>query len=172
MTSLSSSHMVLFLLILLIFSLVITFVILEAKPKNKENFVAYDKPKIYPFGGREPDNCPECCGNIDWYLGPKLYKEYCPEDVPPAFENTKAYNAYYFPREDEQAQNYYGKLQESFTNTTFQKQKEQCKKKGLLPSYNPTICLQEGKITANCKCVDEFNNCKKCYPPIQYSNYL
>lgn len=172
MTSLSSSHMVLFLLILLIFSLVITFVILEAKPKNKESFVAYNKPKIYPFGGREPNSCPTCCGNIDWYLGPKLYKDYCPGDVPPAFEDTKAYNAYYSPREDTQAQNYYGKLQESFTNSnSFKKQNEECKEKGLKAAHNPDICVENGEINANCKCTDDLNNCKECYPPIKFSKY-
>jgi len=172
MTSLSSSHMVLFLLIVLIFALVITFVILEAKPKNKENYVNYNQPKNYPFGSKDPNNCPTCCGNIDWYLGPKLYNKYCPGDVPPAFENTKAYNAYYFPKEDNAAQNYYGKLQESFTNApSFKQQNDECKEKGLKAALNPNICVEEGKINANCKCVDEQGNCKECYPPIEFSKY-
>jgi len=170
MTSLSSSHMVLFLLIILIFALVITFVILEAKPK--ENYVNYNQPKNYPFGSKDPNNCPTCCGNIDWYLGPKLYQKYCPGDVPPAFEDTKAYNAYYSPRETTNAENYYGKLQENFTGVdSFIKQNNECKEKGLKAAYNPNICVEKGKINANCKCVDELGNCKECYPPIEFSKY-
>jgi len=37
--------------------------------------------------------CPACCGNIDWYLGPKEYSQKCPGSVPPAFKDTKDYYA-------------------------------------------------------------------------------
>lgn len=37
--------------------------------------------------------CPACCGNIDWYLGPKRYAKKCPGKVPPAFKDTKDYYA-------------------------------------------------------------------------------
>ena len=69
MTTISSSHMVIFLILILIFSLFITYIILDAK-KTKEN---------YTGRGRDPNSPPKCCGNIDWYLGEKKYNEYCPQ---------------------------------------------------------------------------------------------
>lgn len=83
-----NGYMVLFLIVVLVFSLVIIFVILEAKPrldKVKESF--------HQCQGRNPNGKYECCGNIDWYLGPKKYEKECPGKVPPAFKDMKEYYA-------------------------------------------------------------------------------
>jgi len=37
--------------------------------------------------------CPPCCGNIDWYLGPKEYEEKCGKGTPPAFPTLQDYYA-------------------------------------------------------------------------------
>lgn len=160
MNNLSNSTMTLFLLFVLIIALVITFAILAGRPKRLENFRLY--------GGRNPKGSFDCCGNIDWFLGPKLYKKTCPGDVPPAFQDTSAYNAYYNPINNPQAHKYFEKLQENFTN-----QEKECKEENLLPSYNPTICTVDKQYNpyANCKCVDAKNNCKKCFPNINLGKY-
>ena len=44
---------------------------------------------------------------------------------------------------------------------------EICKKEyNLFPAYGATQCMENGKPNpyANCKCADEFGECKVCYP--------
>jgi hypothetical protein len=44
---------------------------------------------------------------------------------------------------------------------------EKCKKEyNLYPAYGATQCMENGKPNpyANCKCADEFGECKVCYP--------
>ena len=168
----SNSHMVLFLLFVLVIALAVTFAILSGK-KQRESYKTW---------GSEKKSCPKCCGNIDWYLGPQLYKDYCPDSVPPAFKDTEQYDAYYFPKDTDNAHKYFGKMQENFVaerneewegKTSFEKQNEECKQKGLKAANNPEICTEgtNYKPYANCKCVDEQNNCKECYPPIDLDKY-
>ena len=42
----------------------------------------------------------------------------------------------------------------------------------LKASYMPKSCYVDGKLDpySNCKCEDEFGNCKICYPKIDHSN--
>lgn len=159
MNSLSDSSMTLLLLFVLVIALAITFAILSAKNKRMENF--------HQFSGRNPNGCFDCCGNIDWFLGPKYYKKLCPGSVPPAFQSTSAYNSYYNPMNDpENSHKHFNKLQENFSN------KEECPE-GESPAYNPHICSKKGKIDpyANCQCVDNKNNCTKCYPNVDIQEY-
>ena len=115
------------------------------KKKINENYNNYRL-----FGGRPPNGKPNCCGNLDWYLGDKEYQEYC------AGKN------------EEKMVEYFGNLQENLTE--FQRQNEECKKEGLKAANNPSVCIEEYsyKPAANCKCVDENNNCKICYDAIRY----
>ena len=55
--------MVVFLILILIFALFITYLLLNAK-KTTESYNNYQ-----PFRGRAPDGPPGCCGNLDWYMG-------------------------------------------------------------------------------------------------------
>ena len=108
MNSLSDSSMTLLLLFVLVIALAITFAILSAKNKRMENF--------HQYSGRNPNGCFDCCGNIDWFLG-KYYKKLCPGSVPPAFQNTSAYNSYYNPMNDpENSHKHFNNLQENFSN--------------------------------------------------------
>jgi len=162
--------MVLFLLFVLVIALIITFAILAGK-KNRESYKTW--------GGPMKKNCPTCCGNVDRYLGPQLYKNYCPNSTPPAFENTQQYDNYYFPQDTDNAHNFFAKMQENFVagrnegKSNFEKQITECKEKGLKPAYNPDICTENNnyKPYSNCKCVDDKNNCKECYPPINLDKY-
>ena len=155
----SNANIVLFLFIILIFALIIIFVILEAKkPKPVQE-------NLYLFGGRNPNGKFNCCGNIDWYLGPKAYKKDCPGTIPPAFQDVR---------------DYYASIQENFTNAPsndpykkkgFNKQVEECAQKGLKPAYNPSICTKDNTNLvpeANCKCIDEFGSCKECFPKVSF----
>ena len=96
----------------------------------------------------------ECCGNADWYLGEKKYKQMCPDSTPPAFENTRSSHCSY--------------LQENFRydNSTDKQYREECKEKGYELAYNRS-CVENGKLrtNANCKCVDSNEDCKVCFPP-------
>jgi len=95
-----------------------------------------------------------CCGNADWNLGEKKYREMCPDSTPPAFENTRSSHCSY--------------LQENFRydNSTDKKYREECKEEGYELAYNRS-CDKNGKLRtdANCKCVDNEENCKVCFPP-------
>jgi len=124
---------------------------------------------FYRFGGRDPNPgaCQSCCGNIDWYLGPKAYKKYCPDSIPPAFQD---------------ARDYYASIQEGFTGADsyagqkdFLKQDKDCKKENpdWQASYNPTICTKGINYVpnANCKCTDKKGNCAKCFPKLDFDKY-
>jgi hypothetical protein len=147
MTSDSGAFMVVFLLLILIFALFITFLILN---KNKVN-ESYGNYK--PFRGRAPDAPPSCCGNLDWYLGSKKYNEYC---------SGKEENY-----DKEKLQEFFGNLQENISRSN----DDDCKKMGLKPAYNPSVCTEEDSYepSANCKCVDNNNNCKLCYDKIKFN---
>ena len=60
MTIDSGPFMVVFLILVLIFALFITFLLLNIK-KTTESYNNYQ-----PFRGRAPDGPPGCCGNLDW----------------------------------------------------------------------------------------------------------
>ena len=112
---------------------------------------------LYPFINKKKENF-KCCGNIDWYLGNKLYNETCKKKLKENFENQEEYC--------EETPN--------FKRTTIQQDdedlEEYCQSKGLKASYSPNICSEgEGldmtyDFDRNCKCVDRKNNCKICYP--------
>ncbi len=105
-------------LIIIGFFLIIFIILNLRKPNQVENFKVVGGPNC-PYKTDEScpwvqqgtgpacqikedhAGCPACCGNIDWYLGPKIYGEKCPGKVPPAFQD---------------ARDYYGTLQESFTS--------------------------------------------------------
>jgi hypothetical protein len=144
MSSDSGTFMVLFLILILIFALFITYLFM-GKKKITESYNNYRT-----FGGRPPNEPPKCCGNLDWYMGEKKYQEYCAG------------------KDEEKMVEYFGNLQENLTD--FQRQNEECKKKGLKAANNPTVCTEKDsyKPAANCKCVDEKNNCKICYDEIRY----
>lgn len=95
-----------------------------------------------------------CYGNADWHLGEKKYRERCPDSTPPAFENTRSSHCSY--------------LQENFRydNQTDKKYREECKEEGYELAYNVS-CVENGKLktNANCKCIDDNEDCKVCYPP-------
>jgi hypothetical protein len=143
MISDSAPFMVVFLILVLIFSLFITYLVLNAKTTTE----SYDN--YQPYRGRAPNAPPSCCGNLDWYLGDKKYQEYCSG------------------KDEEKMVEYFGNLQENLTD--FQRQNNECKKKGLKPAYNPSVCTDKNTYepSANCKCVDEKNNCKICYEKIK-----
>ena len=65
MTSDSASFMVVFLILILIFALFMTYLILNAK-KSTESYTNYNPYK--PFRGRAPNAPPGCCGNLDWCI--------------------------------------------------------------------------------------------------------
>lgn len=95
-----------------------------------------------------------CYGNADWHLGEKKYRQMCPDSTPPAFENTRSSHCSY--------------LQENFRydNQTDKKYREECKEEGYELAYNVS-CVENGKLktNANCKCIDDNEDCKVCYPP-------
>lgn len=101
-----------------------------------------------------------CYGNADWHLGEKKYREMCPDSTPPAFENTRTNHCSY--------------LQENFRydNKTDKKHRKECRKKGYDLAYNVSSCVKNGKFinNANCKCVNDDNNCKLCFPQIKIDN--
>jgi len=155
----SKSNIILLIIVILAFVLLIIYVVFQTIPKNGQG---KNLESFHLYEGRNPFGAPECCGNIDWYLGPKEYKQYCPKSAPPAFENTEQYYAY---------------LQEGFTGANsyggqkeFLKQASDCAASGLKPAYNPHICQKNNTdivVDANCKCTDEFGNCKKCFDKIE-----
>lgn len=102
------------------------------------------------------ENFSACCGNADWHLGENEYHRLCPDSTPPAFENTRSSHCSY--------------LQENFRydNKTDKKYRNECKKNKYELAYNMS-CVQDGKLitNANCKCVDNKNNCKVCFPKIK-----
>ncbi len=142
MTSDSGPFMVVFLILILIFALFITYLLLNAKKTTE----SYDN--FQPFRGRAPDGPPSCCGNLDWYLGDQKYAQYC---------SGKDGNC-----GGEKLEEYFGNIQENLSG--FDRQVDECNKKGLKPAYNPAICTDEDTYepSANCKCVDKKNNCKEC----------
>ena len=71
MTSDSGPFMVVFLILILIFALFITYILLNAK-KTTESYNNYQ-----PYRGRAPNGPPGCCGNLDWYMGSEKYAQYC-----------------------------------------------------------------------------------------------
>lgn len=101
-----------------------------------------------------------CYGNADWHLGEKKYIEMCSDSTPPAFENTRSSHCSY--------------LQENFRydNKTDKKHRKECRKKGYDLAYNVSSCVENGKFinNANCKCVNDDNNCKLCFPQIKIDN--
>jgi hypothetical protein len=100
-----------------------------------------------------------CYGNADWHLGEKKYREMCPDSTPPAFENTRSSHCSY--------------LQENFRydNQTDKKYREECKEEGYELAYNVS-CVENGKLktNANCKCIDDNEDCKVCFPPYKLDN--
>lgn len=100
-----------------------------------------------------------CYGNADWNLGEKKYRQMCPDSTPPAFENTRSSHCSY--------------LQENFRydSQTDKKDREECKEEGYELAYNVS-CVENGKLktNANCKCVDDNEDCKVCYPPYKLDN--
>ena len=100
-----------------------------------------------------------CYGNADWHLGEKKYREMCPDSTPPAFENTRSSHCSY--------------LQENFRydSQTDKKDREECKEEGYELAYNVS-CVENGKLktNANCKCVDDNEDCKVCFPPYKLDN--
>ncbi len=149
MTSDSGPFMVVFLILILIFALFITFLLLNGK-KTTESYNNYQ-----PFRGRAPNAPPGCCGNLDWYLGDEKYAQYCSGKDGSIGENEKL-------------EEYFGNLQENLSG--FKQDDDECKKKGLKLAYNPTVCTEEDtyETSANCKCVDEKNNCKECYEKVKF----
>jgi hypothetical protein len=101
-----------------------------------------------------------CYGNSDWHLGEKKDREMCSDSTPPAFENTRSSHCSY--------------LQENFRydNKTDKKHRKECKEKGYDLAYNVSSCVENGKFinNANCKCVNNDNNCKLCFPRIKIDN--
>jgi hypothetical protein len=179
MTSDSGSFMVVFLILILIFALFITYLILNAK-KTSESYTNYDAYK--PFRGRAPNAPPGCCGNLDWYLGTEGYDKYCGANGGGSngggsngggcsaggnvADNVSGNGA---SDNNNNLHEYFGNLQENVSG--FQRQADECKQKGLKAAYNPTVCTDEGDTyepSANCKCVDEKNNCKECYGKINF----
>jgi hypothetical protein len=67
----------------------------------------------------------------------------------------------------EKLEEYFGNLQENLP--WFERQAGECKQKGLKPVYNPAVCTEGDTYepSANCKCVDENNNCKECYGKVK-----
>ncbi len=128
----------------------------------KEDF-SYD-----PYNGRNPNGPPLCCGNLDWYLGDD-YKKYCGNIKPTAFQNTRTIEGFDFSSEMMAKDAMIGKLD-------FDKLNNECQSAN--PSwraaYNPMICTEESKVIAeaNCKCMNERNQCAKCYDKIDLSKYL
>jgi len=100
-----------------------------------------------------------CYGNADWHLGEKKYREMCPDSTPPAFENTRSSHCSY--------------LQENFRydSQTDKKYREECNEEGYELAYNVS-CVENGKLktNANCKCVDDNEDCKVCFPPYKLDN--
>jgi len=68
----------------------------------------------------------------------------------------------------EKLEEYFGNLQENLSG--FDRQAGECNQKELKPAYNPAVCTEgdDYEPSANCKCVDEKNNCKECYGKIKY----
>ena len=171
MTSDSGPFMVVFLILILIFALFMTYLLLNAK-KTTESYNNYQ-----PFRGRAPDGPPGCCGNLDWYMGTNGYDKYCGANGGGSngggcsaggnvADNVSGNGA---SDNNNNLHEYFGNLQENVSG--FQRQADECKQKGLKPAYNPTVCTDEGDTyepSANCKCVDEKNNCKECYGKIKY----
>lgn len=148
MTTDSGSFMVVFLILILIFSLFIIYIVLDVK-KTSESYDNYQA-----FRGRAPDGPPGCCGNLDWYMGTQKYNEYCAGKEGGCG--------------GEKLEEYFGNLQENLSG--FQRQSDECKQKGLKAAYNPSVCTDEDSYVpaANCKCVDDKNNCKECYEKINF----
>ena len=98
-----------------------------------------------------------CYGNADWHLGEKEYKRMCPDSTPPAFYNTRSSHC--------------SDIQENFRydNKTDKKHRKECRKKGYDLAYNVSSCVENGKFinNANCKCVNDDNNCNLCFPRIK-----
>lgn len=173
MTSDSGSFMVVFLILILIFALFMTYLILNAK-KTSESYTNYDPYK--PFRGRAPNAPPGCCGNLDWYLGTEGYNKYCGVNGSGANGSANgggcsaggnvAGNV--ASDNNNNLHEYFGNLQENVSG--FQRQADECKQKGLKAAYNPSVCTvdDEYQPSANCKCMDEKNNCKECYGKIKY----
>ena len=121
MTSDSDPFMVVFLIIILIFALFITYLLLNTK-KTTESYGNFQ-----PFRGRAPNGPPSCCGNLDWYLGDEKYAQYC-----------SGKEGRCGGEGGEKLEEYFGNLQENLSG--FDRQASECKQKGLKPAYNPTVC--------------------------------
>lgn len=148
-----------FLLIFIIFILII-FLLLP----TIEHF-------YYPnFYGRDPNSKEiPCCGNMDWYLG-KEYKNTCKNNIPTAFVNTEFIEGFQLNTEMTAKDAYVGNLE-------YHKQLLQCQEEdeSWIASYNPAVCVQNGKVVAeaNCKCINPKDfKCTKCFPKIDLSKYL
>ena len=134
--------------IILLVIIIITFIIFIIVQ------LVNNKKKINPMR----ENFSACCGNADWHLGENEYNKLCPDSTPPAFENTR--------------NSHCSHIQENFTSyETDRKIINECRKLGHKPAYNQ-ICVQNEKLVtnANCKCSDDLNNCKVCFPKIKLPN--
>lgn len=100
------------IILLVVIVILIVIILCLITKKNKEPFKTYGGySPMCPFKSNDgcawskegtgpmcqidksKAGCPACCGNIDWYLGPKGYKQKCPDSVPPAFKDAKDYYA-------------------------------------------------------------------------------
>ena len=132
------------ILVAVIFITFLVFIILQ---------LVNNKKKI----NKMRENFSACCGNADWHLGEKKYKRECPDSTPPAFENTHGSHCSY--------------IRENFTSKEDENIMKECSNSGYKPAYNQ-ICVQDEKLVtdANCKCADDLNNCKVCFPKIKLAN--
>ena len=140
------------ILVAFIFITFIVFIIVQlVNNKKKINQMREN------FSNQQKYNSAACCGNADWHLGEKEYNRECPDSTPPAFENTHGSHCSY--------------IRENFTSNKDKKVMNECRKLGHKPAYNQ-ICVQNEKLitNANCKCSDDLNNCKVCFPKIKINN--
>jgi len=139
------------ILVAVIFITFIVFIILQLVNNKKK----INKMRENFMNQQKYNNA--CCGNADWHLGEKEYKRECPDSTPPAFEDTRGSHCSY--------------IQENFTSNGDKKIINECRMLGHKPAYNQ-ICVQNEKLitNANCKCIDNKNNCKVCFPKIKLPN--
>ncbi len=146
---------------LTIIILTILIIIILCKTKIIESF------EFRPYFGRDPNKF-NCCGNMDWYLADE-YQKYCPGVTPTAFVNVENIEGFEVKTEMTAKDAYIGNLE-------YHIEDDKCKKmnKNWKSAYNPSICIQDGKLIseANCQCIDKNNDCVKCYKKIDLSKYL
>ena len=130
---------------------------------------------LYPFLNKKKEHFNDrkfnrCCGNMDWYLGDQLYNQECKKNKSKAMESFKN------KAEEEETHHHKEqvakpiKFKKNFIEQDDEDLEKFCQSHGLKAAYSPMICTEgEGlnisyDYNRNCKCVDEKNNCKMCYP--------